>query len=89
MLPARPSHGVRRARGYIPGMDRQEVTARLDEAEAQIRDGQVGSNPEEFVETLWAQVHQEAQEDMQEEVYARLMAFVELLGLGPVDFPGD
>ena len=70
-------------------MDRQEVTARLDEAEGQIRDGQVGSNPEEFVEALWAQVHQEAPEDMQDEVYARLMAFVELLGIGPVDFPGD
>ena len=70
-------------------MDRHEVTARLDEAEAQIRDGQVGSNPEEFVETLWAQVHQEAPEDMRDEVYARLMHFVELLAIGPVDFPGD
>lgn len=70
-------------------MDRHEVTARLDEAEAQIRDGQVGSNPEEFVETLWAQVHQEAPEDMQDVVYARLMQFVELLAIGPVDFPGD
>lgn len=89
MLPARPSHGVRPTQGYIRDMDREEVTARLDEAEAQIRDGQVGSNPEEFVETLWAQVHQEAPEDMQDEVYARLMSFVELLGLGPVDFPGD
>jgi hypothetical protein len=70
-------------------MDREEVIARLNEAEGQIRDGQVGSNPEEFVETLWAQAHQEAPEDMQDEVYARLMAFVELLGIGPVDFPGD
>jgi hypothetical protein len=70
-------------------MDREEVIARLNEAEGQIRDGQVWSNPEEFVETLWAQVHQEAPEDMQDEVYARLMAFVELLGIGPVDFPGD
>ena len=68
-------------------MDRDEVIARLNEAEGQIRDGQVGSNPEEFVETLWAQVHQEAPEDMQDEVYARLMSFVELLGIGPVDFP--
>ena len=70
-------------------MDRDEVIARLNEAEGQIRDGQVGSNPEEFVETLWAQVHQEAPEDMRDEVYARLMSFVELLGIGPVDFPGD
>jgi hypothetical protein len=68
-------------------MDRDEVIARLDEAEGQIRDGQVGSNPEEFVETLWAQVHQDAPEDMQDEVYARLLQFVELLGIGPVDFP--
>ena len=68
-------------------MDRDEVMARLNEAESQIRDGQVGSNPEEFVETLWAQVHQEAPEDLQDEVYARLMAFVELLDIGPVDFP--
>lgn len=68
-------------------MDRAEVTARLDEAEAKIRDGQVGSKPEEFVETLWAQVHQEAPEDMQDEVYARLQEFVRLLAIGPVDFP--
>jgi hypothetical protein len=67
-------------------MDRQEVAARLDEAEEQIRDGQVGSNPEEFVETLWAQVHEEAPEEMQDEIYARLMSFVKLLAIGPVDF---
>ncbi|MCH6484231.1 hypothetical protein MMG85_11750 [Pseudoxanthomonas sp. LH2527] len=68
-------------------MDRNEVMGRLAEAETQIRDGQVGSNPEEFVETLWAQVHQEAPEDMQDEVYTRLTAFVDLLGIGPVDLP--
>lgn len=68
-------------------MDRDEVIARLNEAESQIRDGQVGSNPEEFIEALWAQVHQEAPEDMQEEIYARLLAFVDLLGIQPVDFP--
>ena len=69
-------------------MDRDEVISRLNEAEGQIRDGQVGSNPEEFVETLWAQIHEEAPEDMQGEVYARLMEFVRLLGIEPVDFPG-
>jgi hypothetical protein len=68
-------------------MDRDEVIARLNEAEAQIRDGQVGSNPEEFVETLWAQVHQEAPADMQDAVYARLQEFVTLLAIGPHDFP--
>jgi hypothetical protein len=68
-------------------MDRDEVTTRLNEAEGQIRDGQVGSNPEEFIETLWAQMHQEAPEDMQDEIYDRLLAFVDLLGIEPVDFP--
>lgn len=68
-------------------MDRHEITARLDEAEAQIRDGQVGSNPEQFVETLWHEAHRQAPADMQDEVHARLMAFCELLALGPVDFP--
>jgi hypothetical protein len=68
-------------------MDRDEVMARLNEAEGQIRDGQVGSNPEEFIETLWAQIHQEAPADMQSEIYERLMAFVDLLGINAVDFP--
>lgn len=68
-------------------MDRQEVAACLDEAEAQIRGGQVGSNSEEFVETLWHEVHRVSPADMQEEVQARLMAFCDLLGLECVDFP--
>lgn len=68
-------------------MDREEIIARLNEAESQIRDGQIGSNPEEFVEELWAQVHQEAPEDMQAEIYDRLIEFVELLGINAVDFP--
>lgn len=70
-------------------MDRHEITARLAEAEAQIRDGQVGSNPEEFVETLWHEMRREAPDDIQDEVHARLMAFCDLLGLECVDFPGD
>ena len=34
----------------------EQIRERLDEAEAAIRDGQVGSNPHEFIEALWAQV---------------------------------
>lgn len=68
-------------------MDRDEVIARLTEAEGQIRDGQVGSNPEEFVQALWTELQQGAPDDMHDEIHARVLAFADLLGLGPIDFP--
>ncbi|MEJ2791007.1 MULTISPECIES: hypothetical protein [unclassified Pseudoxanthomonas] len=58
-----------------------EVTVRLDEAEAAIRDGQVGSNPHEFIETLWAQLLEESPPESKVEVYSRLLELSGLLGI--------
>lgn len=59
----------------------EQIRERLDEAEAAIRDGQVGSNPREFIETLWAQVQEEAPPELKVEVYDRLLDLSGLLGI--------
>lgn len=59
----------------------EQIRERLDEAEAAIRDGQVGSNPHEFIETLWAQVQEEAPPELKVEVYDRLLELSGLLGI--------
>ena len=66
-----------------------EINARLDEAEAAIRDGQVGSNPHEFIETLWAQIQEGAPPQMQAEVYARLLELSGLLGIRHATVPEE
>lgn len=58
-----------------------EVTARLDEAEAAIRDGQVGSNPHAFIETLWAQLYEESPPEARIAVYERVLELGGLLGI--------
>lgn len=62
-------------------LSRDELQARLDEAENAIRDGQVGSNPREFLDALWAEVEGQAPQDMRSEVYERLLDFGSLLGI--------
>lgn len=66
-----------------------EITQRLDEAEAAIRDGQVGANPHEFIETLWAQIQQEAPPEQQADVYARLLELSDLLGIRHTTVPDE
>lgn len=66
-----------------------EISQRLNEAEAAIRDGQVGSNPHEFIEALWAQVQQEAPPEMQAEVYDRLLDLSALLGIRHTTVPEE
>lgn len=58
----------------------EQILKHLDEAEAAIRDGQVGSNPHEFVETVWAQL-QDAPAEHQVEIYDRVMDLAGLLGI--------
>ncbi len=62
-------------------LSRDELQARLDEAENAIRDGQVGSNPREFLDVLWAEVEGKAPLGMRSEVYERLLDFGGLLGI--------
>lgn len=62
-------------------LTREEIAARLDEAENAIRDGQVGSNPHEFIETLWAQVQGQTPPDLRIEVHDRLLELTGLLGI--------
>ncbi|WP_447940087.1 hypothetical protein [Pseudoxanthomonas mexicana] len=70
-------------------LTRDEITQRLDEAEAAIRDGQVGSNPLEFIETLWAQIQEEAPPEMRVEVYDRLLDLSALLGIRHTTVPEE
>lgn len=70
-------------------LTQDEINARLDEAEAAIRDGQVGSNPHEFIETLWAQIQEEAPADMRTQVYARLLELSGLLGIRHTTVPEE
>lgn len=62
-------------------LTRDEIQARLHEAENAIRDGQVGSNPHEFIETLWGQVQEEAPTELRGEIYERLLELCGLLGI--------
>ena len=59
----------------------EQIQQRLDEAESQIRDGQVGSKPHEFIEALWAQVQMEAPPELRGQVYDRLLELSSLLGI--------
>lgn len=59
----------------------EQIQQRLDEAESHIRDGQVGSNPHEFIEALWAQVQMEAPPELRGQVYDRLLELSSLLGI--------
>lgn len=70
-------------------LTQDEINARLDDAEAAIRDGQVGSNPHEFIETLWAQIQEEAPADMRTQVYARLLELSGLLGIRHATVPEE
>lgn len=65
------------------------ITRRLDEAEQAIRDGQVGSNPHQFIETLWAQLQEEAPADRRSEIYARLLELNGLLGIRDTTVPQE
>lgn len=62
-------------------LTRDEIQIRLDEAENAIRDGQVGSNPHEFIETLWAQIQEEAPVELRAGIYERLLELSGLLGI--------
>lgn len=64
----------------------EEITALLDEAEAAIRDGQVGSNPEEFFANVLAQI-EDIPADMQVDAYSRILDLGSLLGMGDLSLP--
>ncbi|MBD9478499.1 hypothetical protein [Pseudoxanthomonas sp. PXM02] len=66
-----------------------QVTIRLNEAEAAIRDGQIGSNPHEFIETLWAQVLEECPPEARIGAYQRLLGLSELLGIRHTSVPEE
>lgn len=57
------------------------IMRRLTTANQAIQDGTFEGSPHHFVEELWAQIHEEAPEAMQAEVFARLMDFTARLGL--------
>lgn len=59
----------------------EDIRARLDEAEAAIRDGQVGSNPPEFIEGVRNEVQPQAPAELQGEIYDRLLELKGLLGI--------
>lgn len=57
-----------------------QVTTRLNEAEAAIRDGQVGSNPQDFLKTLRKQILRASPPEVKLAVKARLLNLGALIG---------
>ena len=58
-----------------------QVTVRLNEAEAAIRDGQVGNNPRKFLKTLRTQMLKQSPPEVAIAVNARLRELSNLLGV--------
>ena len=58
-----------------------DIRARLAEVEVAIRDGQVGSTPQEFIEGVHNEVQAQAPAELQGEVYDRLLELKGLLGI--------
>ncbi len=62
-------------------LSHDQITASLSEAEHAIRTGSLTEDPHHFLERLWAQVYEESPTALQPEVYERLQALAQLLGI--------
>jgi hypothetical protein len=58
-----------------------QIKQRLDEAQRTIAAGDIEGDPQEYIEVLWAQVHEEAPDELQPEIYDQLLTFSAQLGL--------
>jgi hypothetical protein len=58
-----------------------QIRQRLDDAERTIATGEIDGDPHEYIEILWAQVHEEAPDELQPEISNRLLGFSAMLRL--------